>query len=420
MAGNPGLGGLLAIADFRKVWAVGALSGLVRWVEMLAFAVYIFDISNSPFQVALVSLLRILPLALFGAPLGVLADRVDRRKIVLAGLIGMLALDLWLAWLGFSGRLEIWHLMAGAFINGLYWATDMPARRTLLSAIAGSARTAPAMAIDASTSSLTRALGPAAGGLLVAFTGLPGALLLGAGIYALAIVFMLSLPRRDRGGAASDLGPWRALKEGLAHAARDRTIVGVLIVTVIFNVWVFPYTAMIAVIGRDVLGLGPFNVGLLMSMEGIGAFIGAMAVAFLGKPAAHGGIYLFGAIAAGISLIGFALSTSPLLSGLILVLAGIGAGCFASMQATLMLLLAPPEARSRLMGVLSVCIGLGPLGFAHLGLLADWLGAERAMIVMGLEGLCAFALAWLFWPEVRSSARAQLKKMRSDSQEKSH
>ena len=60
MAEKPGWGGLLAVADFRKVWAVGALSGVVRWVEMLAFAVYIFDISNSPFQVALVSLLRIL------------------------------------------------------------------------------------------------------------------------------------------------------------------------------------------------------------------------------------------------------------------------------------------------------------------------------------------------------------------------
>jgi fucose permease len=86
---------------------------------------------------------------------------------------------------------------------------------------------------------------------------------------------------------------------------------------------------------------------------------------------------------------------------MILVATGIGAGCFATMQSTLMLLLAPPEVRSRLMGVLSVCIGLGPLGFAHLGLMADWLGAVPAVTIMGLEGLAAFALAWLFWPEIR-------------------
>ena len=401
MVERPGLGALLADADFRKVWAVGALSGVVRWVEMLAFAVYVFEITNSPFQVALVSLLRILPMALFGAPMGALADRMDRRKIVVIGLAAMLAMGLLLGWMGYSGRLEIWHLMAGAFINGIYWATDMPARRTLLSAIAGSLKTAPAMVLDASTSSLTRALGPAMGGLLITFTGLPGALFLGAFLYAVAIYFILTLPRRDSGAGAGNAGLWRTLREGLAYAARDRKIVGVLIVTVIFNIWVFPYTSMIAVIGRDDLGLGPFNVGLLMSMEGAGAFIGAIGVAFLGRPSAFGRIYFFGAAVAGLGLILFALSTLPLLSGLVLILTGVGAGCFASMQSTLMLTLAPPEVRSRLMGVLSVCIGLGPLGFAHLGLMADWLGAVPAVTIMGLEGLAAFVLAWLFWPEIR-------------------
>lgn len=395
------MGTLLAIADFRKVWAVGALSGVVRWLEMLAFAVYVFDVTNSPFLVALVSLLRILPLALFGAPMGALADRLDRRAIVLAGLFGMLILGLVLGWLGLTGRLEIWHLMLGAFVNGLYWATDMPARRTLLDTVAGPGRTAQAMALDASTSSLTRAMGPVTGGILITFLGFPGALLLGAGIYAVAIAFMLVLPRPKPETWAGEQGLWRNLQEGLAYAASDRRVVGVLIVTVIFNVWVFPYTAMIAVIGRDDLDLDPFNVGLLASMEGVGAFIGAMGVAFLGRATAHGRIYFYGAAAAGAGLILFALSPWPLLSGMILVATGIGAGCFATMQSTLMLLLAPPEVRSRLMGVLSVCIGLGPLGFAHLGLMADWLGAVPAVTIMGLEGLAALALAWLFWPEIR-------------------
>ena len=157
------MGTLLAIADFRKVWAVGALSGVVRWLEMLAFAVYVFDVTNSPFLVALVSPLRILPLALFGAPMGALADRLDRRAIVLAGLFGMLILGLVLGWLGLTGRLEIWHLMLGAFVNGLYWATDMPARRTLLDTVAGPGRTAQAMALDASTSSLALAMGRSRG-----------------------------------------------------------------------------------------------------------------------------------------------------------------------------------------------------------------------------------------------------------------
>jgi len=384
------MGTLLAIADFRKVWAVGALSGVVRWLEMLAFAVYVFDVTNSPFLVALVSLLRILPLALFGAPMGALADRLDRRAIVLAGLFGMLILGLVLGWLGLTGRLEIWHLMLGAFVNGLYWATDMPARRTLLDTVAGPGRTAQAMALDASTSSLTRAMGPVTGGILITFLGFPGALLLGAGIYAVAIAFMLVLPRPKPETWAGEQGLWRNLQEGLAYAVSDRRV---------------DRNGDLQCLGlplyRDYLDPDPFNVGLPASMEGVGAFIGAMGVAFLGRATAHGRIYFYGAAAAGAGLILFALSPWPLLSGMILVATGIGAGCFATMQSTLMLLLAPPEVRSRLMGVLSVCIGLGPLGFAHLGLMADWLGAVPAVTIMGLEGLAAFALAWLFWPEIR-------------------
>jgi MFS family permease len=401
MVRNSGLGALLKVADFRKVWGVGALGGVVRWLEMLAFAVYVFDATNSPFLVALVSLCRMAPLALLGALMGALADRFPREKIVLGGLIVMLAVSLVLAWLAYSDHLQIWHLVAGALINGCYWSTDMPVRRTLLGAIAGSKRAAAAMGLDASTNSLTRAVGPVTGGLLIAFTGLEGALILGAGLYILAIILIASLPRQESGQTRPSVGMWQTLKEGLAYAVQDKAILGILIVTVIFNIWVFPFTSMIAVIGRDILDLGAFNVGLLMSMEGAGSFSGALAVAFLARPSAHARIYFFGAVFGAVCAIVFALSPLPLFSGLMLYLAGVGAGCFGSMQATRMLLLAPAEVRSRLMGVLAVCIGIGPIGYAHLGLMADWLGAVTAVTVMGVEALIAFALAWLFWPAIR-------------------
>ena len=260
------MGTLLAIADFRKVWAVGALSGVVRWLEMLAFAVYVFDVTNSPFLVALVSLLRILPLALFGAPMGALADRLDRR-------------------------------------GEPCWTP-----------VAGPGPMAQAMALDASTSSLTRAMGPVTGGILITFLGFPGALLLGAGIYAVAIAFMLVLPRPKPETWAGEQGLWRNLQEGLAYAVSDRRV---------------DRNGDLQCLGlplyRDDLDLGPFNVGLLASMEGVGAFIGAMGVAFLGRATAHGRIIFFGAAPAGAGLILFALSPWPLLSGMILVATGIWA-----------------------------------------------------------------------------------------------
>ena len=80
---------------------------------------------------------------------------------------------------------------------------------------------------------------------------------------------------------------------------------------------------------------------------------------------------------------------------------GLGGAAFSSMQSTLVFLTASPEVRSRMMGVLSVCIGTGPIGFAHLGLLADWLGAPTAVTIIALEGLVALVVAGLVWPELR-------------------
>jgi hypothetical protein len=396
-----GLSALLRERDFFAVWMAGALGGVVRWLEMLAFAVFVYDVSQSPFLVALVTLLRMLPLALFGALAGVIAERVDRRLIALFGLLSMMAVSLALGLLALGGEVRVWQLCLAAFVNGLYWCTDMPARRTLLSVIAGHGRTAAAMALDSATNSITRAVGPATGGLLLAATGLHGALFLGAGLYALAAAMLLLVRGRHGGAGAPAVGLWRTLKEGLAFAAGDRAIVGILVVTVIFNVWGFPYTSMIAVIGRESLLLGPFGVGLLMSAEGAGAFLAAVAVAVMARPPAYNRIYLYGALTTQIGMILLAASSQPVLSGLLVLLAGLGAGCFATMQSTLILLAAPPEARSRLMGVLVVCIGVGPLGFAHVGLMADWLGAVPAVAIMGLEGLLAYAVAWYFWPEIR-------------------
>jgi hypothetical protein len=92
--------------------------------------------------------------------------------------------------------------------------------------------------------------------------------------------------------------------------------------------------------------------------------------------------------------------TQPLPAGAALIAEGIGSSGFSIMQATLVYLFAPAEMRSRMLGVLSVCIGLGPLGFFNIGLMADWLGAPTATIITGIEGLTAMALTWRLWRRI--------------------
>jgi MFS family permease len=165
--------------------------------------------------------------------------------------------------------------------------------------------------------------------------------------------------------------------------------------------WGFPFTSMIPVIGRDTLMLSPAEVGLLASAEGAGAVVGALLVAFFGPVRFYRKIYLYGTFFYLLMILIFAQSALTFISAALLLSVGLGAAAFSTMQSTLVFISAPPEIRNRIMGVLSVCIGTGPIGFLHLGLMADWFGAPTAITVMALEGLIALAIAYFVWPEIR-------------------
>jgi len=392
---------LIADRAFSRLWLVGLTSGIVRWLEVLAVGIFTFDVTGSPFLVALMTFLRMLPMALLGAVLGALFERLSLKTVLLVGLAAMTAVMAVLFALAASGRIEIWHLALSALLGGVFWATDQPARRNMMGVIAGTERVPQALSLDAASNNVTRALGPMLGGLLLAAIGLTGALGIGLVLYAVAFALMLTVPAQPPAETSGRLNLWRDVGEGIALVRRDRALLGALAITVVFNVWAFPYISMIPVIGRDDLGLGSFAIGLLMSAEGSGAFLGAVVVALVARPLRYRQIYYFGTLANLALIAAFALSGEAWLSGLAVLVAGAGAGCFSSMQSTIIFLSAPPRARSRLMGLLIVCIGTGPIGFLHLGWMADLLGASMATAVMAVEGLLALLLVAIAWPVLR-------------------
>jgi predicted MFS family arabinose efflux permease len=154
---------------------------------------------------------------------------------------------------------------------------------------------------------------------------------------------------------------------------------------------------MIPVIGQDNLELGASAIGVLASMDGIGAFIGVVAIALYVRPAHYALLYIGGVAVYMVMLIVFALVPNVPIAGAALLLTGVSNAGFSVMQATLIYLAAPPEMRSRMYGVLSVCIGSGPIGFLALGVLADLIGASAATALSGTVGLCALAVTWPWW-----------------------
>ncbi|HSA81527.1 MAG TPA: MFS transporter [Geminicoccaceae bacterium] len=392
---------LLTDESFLRLWASGSLAGVLRWLELLAIGIFVLERTGSPFLVALLTFLRMAPLFLCGIPAGALADRYDRRRLLIIGLVVLALVSAVLAALAGSGRIALWHIALGTFLNGVFWSSDFPVRRTMLGEIAGTERLSRAMALESATNNATRMIGPALGGLLIATLGLYGVYLVGTILYAICVLLIFGLAYRPASARAASASFTAMLLEGWRFTRRQRVIVAALAVTVIVNLWGFAFITMIPVIGERTLGLSPTMIGLLMSTEGLGALVGALLVARFDRPRRYTQIYLGSSLLFLLGVLAFGLSRSFALSLALLLLSGIGIAGFSVMQSTIFFLAAPPAVRSRVMGLLTVSIGAGPIGMLHVGLLADWLGAANAVALIAAEGLIALALTALLWPELR-------------------
>jgi MFS family permease len=399
-AGASGASSLLRNGAFVRVWLTGGVAGVLRWLELLAISVYVLETTGSPFLVALMTFLRMAPMFLFGIPAGALADRYDRKRLLLIGLGVLAAAAGALALITLQGRITLWHIATGTFLNGMFWASEFPVRRIMLGEIAGVERLSRAMALESATSNATRMIGPALGGVLIQAIGLWGVYALGALLYLACAVLVLPVAYRSAGagGAASLLA---MLREGWRFARGERLVVGALAITVIVNLWGFAYITMVPVIGERALGLSPVLIGVLMSTEGLGAVLGALLVARYDRPRQYTRIYTASSAAFLLGVLAFALSTSFPLSLALILFCGIGIAGFAVMQSTIVFLAAPAAVRSRVMGLLTVAIGAGPIGMLYVGVLANWLGASAAVACLAFQGLIALALAAWYWPELR-------------------
>tara|TARA_R110002096_G_scaffold13334_1_gene47331 strand:- start:188 stop:1447 length:1260 start_codon:yes stop_codon:yes gene_type:complete len=395
---------LLQEYEFRHIWMAGALVGVMRWLDVLAVGVYTHQITGDPLIVATMLFLRMLPMLLFGAVIGAWAERVNRKQLLMGGIICIGVLYAVLGTAAYLGVITLVHVGIGAAISGLFWAMEMPVRRTMIGEIAGNDRIGAAMGLESSTNNFTRMLGPSVGGLLLEFVGLYGAFYLGCILYALGAFLLIPV---KAGGEISGRGTsiFSVMRDGMATIRATRMVQAALVVTIVVNLWGFSYVSMVPVIGRVDLGLTPFPIGILMSAEGSGAFIGALAIAFNATPVMFGRIFWFGSLIYLAAILLFSVSFTFWMALPVLFLGGFGIAGFATMQSAMILANTPPERRNRVMGVLAMCIGFGPLGILHVGFLAHLFGASTAVSIIATEGFIALCVAGWYWSELRQLAR---------------
>jgi len=381
----------------QRLLALGLLGSLIRWLEILAFGVFTYQQTGSAFWVASMTMLRMLPMGLFGIAFGALAARISRRRGLLVVQGSLLAITLTLLLVSKAGELEIWHLAVASFINGTAWAGDNPMRRGLIGDIAGALHMPRAMALDVVGNSGCRLGGPALGGVLLASGGMEAVLLVTTLLHLTGFVTTLALDESPARRNGSKSGTWSILVGGFQAAREFPRLAATLYMTLVFNIFGWPALSMVPVIGQERLGLSTQGIGVLGSMDGAGALVGAGVVIALARRISHSQVYVGGVAIFLAMLPVVAFSVHPVLTGAALMVIGVGQSGFSIMQATLVFTSVPTERRLEAMGMLTMCIGIAPLGFLAVGWLAGRYGAPAAMATCAIGGLLCLIATWPWW-----------------------
>jgi MFS family permease len=390
--------------NYRRLWLVGACTGVVRWLELLAASIFVYEVTDSAFQTALITFFRFLPMILLGAVMGALADRFNRKTLML-GILAVLTVTTGLIALSAAtGHLTPWQAALSIFLGGVLFTTEFPVRRTMMGEIAGPKRAGAALVFDSVTNSATRLIGPLGGGIIYDQVGIQGAYLLCLVLYIVAILMALRVQYTAEPHPTARSKYLTNIIEGLQFIRRQRMIVGALLVTVFTNMFAVPFAAMIPVIGKETMHLSASLIGILAAVEGLGTMVGTLVIAWL-QPQNLPRTYIFGTIFFMAGVLWFATLDNYMLAVAVLIVTGFGHAGFSACQSAIMFGAATPEMRSRVLGVLATCIGAAPLGVLNLGFLAAWLGANGGVVVMAAEGLVLMAIVAVIWPELYRGPR---------------
>ena len=376
-------------------------------METVALGIFVFELTGSPFWVAIVGFLRMVPMLLLSPTIGLIADRTNRKILMGSTMAVLSAVYVVMGLLVVTGLVELWHIMVGVTLSGVMWSTDFPVRRAMIGDAVGAGGIATAIGMDMATSNFSRVIGPLGAGAFLATLGVQAAYFTGAILFAIGSLLAFSLPYvAPVSKPAPRSGYFANLAEGLRHVRADRIIVVTLVITITMNVFGFPYQHMIPVIGAETLKVGPLLIGLLLATEGLGATTASLIIALKARPGGYTRIFAFGSVAFLVAILMFSISPSYWMALPALLIGGFSMAGFGTMQSIIIITSTPAAIRGRVLGVLAAMIGTGPFGALIVGVLAVWWGASSAVTAMAITGLVLTILPLVIWPAyLRSSVR---------------
>ena len=379
------------------------ISLIGTWIQSVAQSWLIFELTRSAFLLGFVGFLNSIPLFLFSLFGGVLADRLNKRNILIVTQISFMALAFALALLTQFKLITPAQIMALAVLNGVVMAFDAPSRQSMVVELVGKAHLPNAIALNSVAFNSSRIIGPAIAAVLVSAIGMSGCFYINGVSFLAVIIALFAInikPKSARPGKAASA--MKDLKDGLVFVKNNSTILVLIAIVGIVSLFGVSYVVLMPIFANDVLRVGVKGLGVLMSCAGFGALIGALILARLGDYK-HKGWLLFGSsFIFSAALIIFALSRMYIVSLAALVFVG-GASVIAVSLINMILQTGvPDEYRGRVMSVFMLTFaGMLPFGNLIAGALAQSFGVSAAIMAGGICCTIFFCIINIFFPGIR-------------------
>ena len=383
--------------NYRLFFTGQVISNTGTWMQRVAQAWLVLSLTHSPFAVGILALCQFMPFTLFSLIAGVVVDRLDAWRTVGGTPLTPMVLASIFAAIALAGVARPWHVYVIAALMGLVQVLDAPSRQQLTFRMVGPLELPNAISLNSGVFNGARIFGPAIGGVLIAAAGAGVCFAVNAASYVAVIAGLLMMRRQEfhaveRRARARTL--YISLKEGLSFARHHEQIRLMLVLTFVVSTFCLNFNVLLPVLAKQTLHSGPQVFGLLSAVFGVGALIGALVSAHVGR--ATVGLNAMGSA-------GFALCElliSPLrqtaVIALLLFVAGVCFTTWSSNSSSLIQLASPDHLRGRLIGIYFFAFaGTGTLG----GIMSGWLtalgGTELSFAVAGIAGLSVSLYVWL-------------------------
>jgi MFS family permease len=394
--------GLFGTPAFRLLWCSSLAAAGAQYMERVATGWLALEAGGGPLGVGVVFAARTLPFLLLGLPAGALADRTERRRILMGVALGGALLSLVLAALVRAGAVGLWQVAAISFLMGCVQVCDVPARQALVVDTVGRARAANAIALNSVAGRLFGAVGALAGGLAIPLLGVANSYVVVAAAYLVGLTLLAFVRVAPRVHAVATRPPFRTLiAESAQLIVQQPTVRTLVIAAMACEVFAFSFMTIVPSYARDVLLAGPEGLGALNAATSVGATVAVLILAALPSQVRREPILAMVYVVYGLALLTLGVAGSLAIATAVVLVIGACAASFDALQQTMIQLAVPEEQRGRAAGIWVFSIGTAPAGHLEAGALSALLGAQPTLLINGAFVIAGGLILALRAPEYR-------------------